>query len=258
MDLWGVVHDGSHLYPGVHDALTHIKKAGKKIIMLSNAPRRAHVVAKRLNELGVENALYDGVMSSGEASYEWLAKGGSGWGNRYYFIGPAKDADILHGLDYQCDHDLKRADFLFNVGFGSEEQAENDFLPLLDAASKKDLPMLCANPDLEVVKQTGQRFPCAGLIAQQYEMLGGKVVSFGKPYHHVYDRCMQMLGHHSKSKLLAIGDSIGTDILGAKNFGIDSLLVTGGILKNKSDDEIKALCKERSANPSYIAPALIW
>lgn len=258
LDLWGVVHDGSHLYPGAHEALTQLKKAGKKIVMLSNAPRRASVVAKRLTELGVESALYDGVMSSGEASYDWLASGGAGWGNRYYYIGPAKDADILQGIDYQRMDDLKRADFLLNVGYGSEEQSEEDFVPVLKLALAKHLPMLCANPDLEVVKQTGQRFPCAGLIAQQYESLGGEVVSFGKPFLHVYERCKEMLGGMDKSRMLAVGDSVGTDILGANRFGINSVLVTGGILKNKSPAEIETLCKEQGAAPDYIAPALTW
>lgn len=266
LDLWGVVHDGSHLYPGAHDALVQLRKAGKKIIMLSNAPRRASVVAQRLGELGVEDALYDGVMSSGEASYEWLASGGAGWGNRYYYIGPPKDADILEGIDYLRVDDLKRSDFILNVGYGSEEQSEEDFIPVLKLAQAKRLPMLCANPDLEVVKQTGHRFPCAGLIAQQYESLGGEVVSFGKPFLHVYERCQEIFNSLPpqggegimKSRMLAVGDSIGTDILGAKNFGIDSLLATSGILKNKTDAEIEALCREQGAWPTYIAPGLIW
>jgi HAD superfamily hydrolase (TIGR01459 family) len=258
LDLWGVVHDGSHLYPGAHEALTQLRKAGKKIIMLSNAPRRASVVAKRLGELGVQESLYDGVMSSGEASYEWLATGGAGWGNRFYYIGPAKDAHVLHGLDFRRVSNLKNADFLLNVGYGSEEQSEEDFVPVLKLAQAKHLPMLCANPDLEVVKQTGQRFPCAGLIAQQYEALGGEVISFGKPFHHVYDRCQEMLGGVDKSKMIAVGDSVGTDILGAKNFDIHSVLVTGGILKHKTDVEIQAICKEQGAVPTFIAPALIW
>lgn len=285
LDLWGVVHDGSHLYPGVREALEHIHAAGKKIIFVSNAPRRAHKVISVLTSLGVEPAIYDHAISSGEIGYEWLAnhstsplvgEGGVGGdfphydaasgsphlnpppqgGRRYYYIGPSKDADILDGLDYRRSDDIKQADFLLNVGFGSEEQSTDDFSMLFRGAKAQGLPMVCLNPDLEVVKQTGERFPCAGVLAQVYERMGGKVTWFGKPYPQVYEQCFARLSPIPKSRILAVGDSLDTDIPGALNAGIDAMLVTGGILKKHSAAEIEALCKD--CMPHYIAPRLAW
>ena len=258
LDLWGVVHDGTHLYPGVKETLMQLRKANKKIVMISNAPRRAYKAEKVLLELGVAPDCYDGIMTSGEAGYRWLESGQAPWGKRYYYIGPAKDADILAGLDYQRIDDIKQADFLLNVGFGSEEQAADDWMPLLRAARRGEKPMLCLNPDLEVVKQTGERFPCAGVIGQAYEQLLGKVVWFGKPYPVVYEACMQLLGPVPKERTLVVGDSLDTDIRGAINNGFDSLLITGGILRQHPPVELVRLCDALPPGPSFIAQRLAW
>lgn len=258
MDLWGVVHDGSHLYPGVAEALAALKDRGIKIIMLSNAPRRAHKVEKALDELGIAREMYHGVISSGEAGFNRLKLAPEEMGRRYYYIGPSKDLDVLDGLDYKRVGDIKEADFVVNVGFGSEEQTTEDFMPLLRAARALKLPMVCLNPDLEVVKQTGERFPCAGVIAHAYQNIGGAVMWFGKPYAEVYEQCMEKFGTADKSRVLAIGDSLETDIPGAQSFGIDSVLVTGGILKKNTKQQIQDMCYELSLKPTYIMPALRW
>ncbi len=258
LDLWGVVHDGTHLYPNVLDALKRLREANKKIIMLSNAPRRAIKAVQVLEGMGITPALYDMVLTSGEAGYQWLAAGGASWDKRYYYIGPAKDADILNGLDYRRTDDIKQADFLLNVGFGSEAQSTEDWQPLLRAARAQATPMLCLNPDLEVVKQTGERFACAGVIAQAYERMGGEVIWFGKPYPAVYEICLKRLAPVKKERVLVVGDSVGTDIKGAVDNGMDSVLVTGGILNGKRPDELSALCRECAASPDYVMPRLAW
>lgn len=255
LDLWGVVHDGSHLYPGVKEVLEKLRAAGKKVIFISNAPRRSHKVKAVLNELGVGEELYLDAVSSGEVGYQWLASGKAPWGKQYFYIGPGKDADVLDGLDYVRVDDVKAADFLLNVGFGSEEQTSDDFSMLLRAAKGLSLPMLCLNPDLEVVKITGQRFPCAGVLGREYERLGGEVTWFGKPYTAIYDYC-EGEAHGTKERTLAVGDSIHTDIAGGQDYGIDTLLITGGILKQESETRIAEMCLAQGVRPTYIAPSL--
>jgi ribonucleotide monophosphatase NagD (HAD superfamily) len=88
--------------------------------------------------------------------------------------------------------------------------------------------MVCANPDLVVIQQ-GHRSICAGAVAERYEALGGRVRWHGKPFASVYHTCFGLLGIAEKSRILAVGDSLRTDIAGAAGAGIDSLLVTGGI-----------------------------
>lgn len=254
LDLWGVVHDGGQLYPGVRETLAVIKKTGKPVIFISNAPRRASRVASVLTDLGIDQSLYDNVVSSGEAGYNYLKQERFPMGRHYYMIAADKDIGLLDGLDYEHVHDLNKADFILNLGFGTEEQTTEDFAPVLDSANKLSLPMLCLNPDLEVIKITGERYPCAGAIAKNYVALGGKVKWFGKPYLAVYEHAHSLLGGIDKKQILAVGDSLETDIPGAKAFGIDSALVTGGILKDNNLDEIKQMCSSLSLSPTYIIP----
>jgi HAD superfamily hydrolase (TIGR01459 family) len=259
LDLWGVVHDGSQLYPNVRDTLVEMKKSGKKVIFLSNAPRRASRVAKVLTDLGVEPALYDYIVSSGEVGFHWLQAGSaqlesSQLGNRYYLISAEKDKDLLENLNYEQVHDLKNADFILNLGFGSEEQTLEDYEDILRDAADLSLLMLCLNPDLEVIKISGGLFPCAGAIAKEYVALGGEVEWFGKPYPAVYEFAHKLLGGMDKKQILAVGDSLETDIPGAKNFGVDSALVTGGILKNHDTTDIKEMCLELGLRPNYLLP----
>jgi len=254
LDLWGVIHDGSHLYPDVKETLVALRNAHKKIIFISNAPRRVAKAAAVLEQLGVRREWYDDIITSGEIGYQWLSSNPEKWGKRYYYIGPSKDADILDGLDYRRSDDIKNSDFLLNVGFGTEEQCSDDWQMLFRAAHALNLPMLCLNPDMEVVKISGEVYPCAGVLAFDYEKIGGKVTYFGKPYPEVYEHCMKIFAGTPKQKILAIGDGIATDIAGATRFGVDSVLVTGGILK-KNGGDIAALCKKYNAAPNYIIPA---
>jgi HAD superfamily hydrolase (TIGR01459 family) len=254
LDLWGVVHDGSHLYPGVEEALALLKKENKKVIFISNAPRRSHRVKAVLGDLGVMENCYLDAVSSGEVGYQWLASGKAPWGKKYFYIGPSKDADVLDGLDYVRVDDIKECDFLLNVGFGSEEQTTADFSMLLRGSQKLALPMLCLNPDLEVVKITGHRFPCAGVIGREYERLGGKVTWFGKPYAAIYDYCLSE-AVTPKNRILAVGDSLETDIPGGQNYGVDTLLITGGILKHHSETQVREMCEKLGLRPHYIASA---
>jgi ribonucleotide monophosphatase NagD (HAD superfamily) len=70
---------------------------------------------------------------------------------------------------------------------------------------------------------------CAGALAQRYEERGGRVRWHGKPHPAIYETCLGLLEIADRARILAIGDSLRTDIAGAAGVGIDSLFVTGGI-----------------------------
>lgn len=255
LDLWGVVHDGTSLYPGARECLQQLHRLQKKVVMISNAPRRASKAQVVLDKLGLARDLYVGVITSGEVAYQSLKTGMNGRfrGNEtYFFIGPERDADVLNGLNFR-PASVRGANFLLNVGFGGERDTVADFKEVLKQAMALEIPMLCLNPDLEVVKLTGERFECAGVIAQQYEKMGGVVHYFGKPYNSIYEYAHGMLGELHPSKILAIGDGLQTDIQGANQFGVDSMLITGGILKGAAPLEL-----QRNITPNYIAPSWVW
>ncbi len=157
VDLWGVVHDGFAPYPGVLDCLARLKAAGKRVVFLSNAPRRPHGIIQMLASMGVTPDLHDGVMSSGEAVHLGLRDRTEDFatlGKRLYHLGPPRDRDVFDTLEYQQAADPAVADFVLNTGPDDDLGPHNPDLyrPALEACLKANLPMICANPDLEVMK----------------------------------------------------------------------------------------------------------
>jgi HAD superfamily hydrolase (TIGR01459 family) len=233
LDLWGVLHDGSKPFPGVLDALARLKSAGKRLAILSNAPRRAHLVASRLTEIGIPPELYDHIHSSGEEAWQHLKRRDDAFyaalGRRCYHLGPARDENMVEGIDIERVTAIAAAEFILNTGpaLGWEETV-GDYETLLQAARAGEVPMVCANPDLVVIHE-GRPAICAGALAERYEALGGYVRWHGKPYPSVYETCFAALDIAERGRILAVGDSLRTDIAGAAAAGIDSVLVTGGI-----------------------------
>ena len=229
IDLWGVLHDGQVAYPGAAAALAALKAAGKRVLLLSNAPRRVAPLVEQMAAMGIGPELYDHLLTSGEAVHQALKSRDdpafAGLGRRLYAMGPRHDDNIFAGLDYESVP-LEAADFILNTGpWGDETVA--DFLPALTSGMARGLPMVCANPDRVVVRQ-GREFPCAGALADVYAELGGTVIWRGKPDPAIYADALALLGT-ARDRTLCVGDGMPTDITGAAAAGMASLLVTGGI-----------------------------
>ncbi len=281
VDLWGVMHDGVRAFPEALACLAELKARGKRIWILSNAPRRAASVAARNLELGIPPEHVDGVLSSGEAAWRHLAERPDPWyqalGRCCYHLGPARDQGMRDGLDYDFldddflnrPGDLAVADFLLNTGALSAAHAVEHYAPLLDEALARGLPMVCANPDLEVIRG-GRREICAGAIALAYERRGGQVRYHGKPHREIYQDCFALMaaaGPVEPARILAIGDSLRTDIAGAQACGIDGLFVAGGIhaealglVDGQSPDgtRLAALFADRGLYPVAVLSRLRW
>ncbi len=232
LDLWGVIHDGVTPYPGAVETLTRLRRLGKRTVMLSNAPRRAYVLVEMMESMGIGRDLYGEVMSSGEAVHLEFARRTDPWfaalGRRCVHIGSAADRVIFHGLSLECVDDVADADFVMNTGPDGFIETMDRYIPLLDAAAARRLPMVCANPDL-VVMRRGRRYVCAGTLAQYYQAKGCEVRYRGKPDPAIYKVCLELLGAPDRRRVLAVGDAFHTDIAGAGCAGMDSLFCTGGI-----------------------------
>jgi HAD superfamily hydrolase (TIGR01459 family) len=232
IDLWGVVHDGVTLYPGVATCLRRLSDTGKRYAMLTNAPRRAAAIARGMERMGLAPALFPRIMSSGEATWLGLKERREAWfdgvGTRCFHIGPERDENLFDDVDLERVDAVEAADFIVNTGPWQDGETVADYEDRLVAGAARGLKMVCANPDLEVIRG-GRRIICAGALARRYEELGGDVLYYGKPYRPIYDSCLHMLGDPEPSRVLAIGDSLRTDIAGAAGVGIDSILVVSGI-----------------------------
>jgi HAD superfamily hydrolase (TIGR01459 family) len=269
LDLWGVVHDGVRPYPGAADCLRRLRGAGKRVVLLSNAPRRSGSAQAAMRAMGIEDDLYSGILTSGEASHLALrdrnAPEGDPWfarlGNRVYHLGPERDRNVIEGTGLERVETPAAADFMLNTGPDDHRNPTDlaAFEEELLECRAAGLPMLCANPDLEVIRG-GVRVLCAGALAMRYRELGGEARLIGKPDPVIYDSVLAMLGV-PVDRVLAVGDALRTDIAGAKAAGIDSCWVLGGIHGDEvGGDPARADAAAAAAGLSPVAsvPRFAW
>ena len=232
LDLWGVVHDGFHAFDESVQCMREIKKRGKKIVLLSNAPRRTAVLKKQLKNLGVFENLYDDIVSSGQETYDHLVERKDRWykklGFNCFHIGPERDNHLLEIADLNIVKKVSDASFILNTGPWEEGATVSDYAKILEEGVAHNIPMICANPD-QIVIRGGHKMICAGKVAAKYESLGGFVKYHGKPGIDVYKKCLLSLKTKKIDRVVAIGDSLDNDIAGAFKAGIESILILDGI-----------------------------
>lgn len=264
IDLWGVLHDGHAPYSGAIAALKNLKDNNKKIVLLSNAPRRAIKAETILENLGFKKDSYHLLITSGEVTFNYV-KNNPEIGKKYLYIGPEKDRHILDGLNLQEVENASQADFAIATGFEDFGSLFEEKKHFLDDALAHKLPLLVANPDRLVVKQTGETYICAGLMGEYYSEKGGKIIPFGKPYRNAYEGCLKFFGTEETSKILCIGDSLHTDVGGANNIGSASLFISGGIHKKDvikdgivDVNQLQKLIDKEKEKPSFVADKFRW
>lgn len=232
VDLWGTVHNGVAPLPGAIDCLENLKATGKPVLILSNAPRRTDNIIERLREMGIPDASYSAVLSSGEAAHIALRdrpdRFHAGLGRACFLLGPPDDDSVIAGLDYERVDSIKAAHFILAIGAYRSGDKARDYDGMLAGATERRLAMVCANPDMEVLRG-GVREICAGAIAARFETFGGEVRYHGKPHLPIYQASLALMGLAKDARILAIGDALPTDVKGANAAGFDALLITGGI-----------------------------
>lgn len=273
LDLWGVVHDGVVVYPHAVEALRQLRIANKQVVFLSNAPRLVCDLIDSMQRMGLPRLLYNDILSSGEiVNLEIQKKTDPFYANLGQFcwhLGPNRDRSIFMFLDIKQVDSPEDATFVINTGPRELNETILDYEPQLQECLRNDLPMICANPD-QAVLSNGQKIICAGAIAAFYETLGGRVSYRGKPDPSVYDLCLERLAYPPKSdrrRVIAIGDTLETDIAGATAAGIDSVLITSGIhgdsLQVRYNEQadptmVAALLDRYHLDCRAILPAFVW
>ena len=253
IDLWGVIHNGIELFEFVSSSLMRLKDKKKKIIFITNAPRRALVISQQLQQFGLSKNNYDYIVSSGEIT--WISLKKNYEKKKCFLIGPPRDYHLVEGLDVEIVEDLSLGvDLIINTGpWGDNDKLEN-YTKLLNDLFKFNPLMICSNPDKTVIR--GKNFMiCAGLLAEYYEKIGGDVKYFGKPHKNIYEFCFKLI--NERKKILVIGDSLDNDIKGANLHNLDSLLITNGIhreVNNNNDidkEKLDDLIKNKNIFPTF-------
>jgi HAD superfamily hydrolase (TIGR01459 family) len=266
-DVWGVLHDGLTAFPEAGDALRRYREGGGRVVLVSNAPRPGSSVAQQLDGLGVPRGAYDAVVTSGDLTRAVVIERGQ---QSLHHIGPERDLPLFEGLPVRFAS-LDEADYVVCTGlFDDEIETIADYEATLRLMRERGLRMVCANPDI-VVERGHRLILCAGALAAAYEAIGGESYTAGKPHRPIYEAALaegaRLLGSMPpRSRILAIGDAIRTDVAGGRAFGIDVLLIARGIHAGDLGYTPGALDPERTLawlatqdyQPSAVAPELVW
>ncbi|KAI7900380.1 HAD-like domain-containing protein [Cokeromyces recurvatus] len=311
-DIYGVLHDGIRAYPYSKEALTELRQHDDHVILLSNSTRLQDKldsaigvltklflkdIAEYLETGQVKNAACHATarclgkstrINPDEFAATYLKTG------KFFLAG---DPDWQEPLYLPVSPTLSRTHNWDEIEFVllgsirgvfpeekpvdpfSEKDVRADYQPLLEKCLEKNIPMICANPDVFApngINEDGtiKLLICPGYIGQMYEEMGGEVLYFGKPYKSIYEYLIENKAKSSikegdskvSSKIICVGDNVATDIKGATEAGLDVVMILGGVhweeLKEaKSEDELKEcvrkLCSlHGSKEPTYLMPLL--
>ncbi|MDI3468601.1 MAG: HAD superfamily protein involved in N-acetyl-glucosamine catabolism [Pseudolabrys sp.] len=226
-DVWGVVHNGVAATAEACDALARFRTQGGRVVLITNAPRPRESVIAQLDHLRVSREAWDDIVSSGDVTRAVLAERA---GQSVFHIGPPRDLPVFHGFDVRFAP-LETADYVVCTGlFDDTAETPEDYRSRLETMLTRRLFMVCGNPDV-VVERGHELVYCAGAIADLYQSMGGEVLYAGKPYRPIYDLALSRVKGKMPplNRVLAIGDSLRTDLAGANAVGIDFLFITSGI-----------------------------
>lgn len=266
LDQWGTLHEGGGIFPAARDCMAKLRETGKHVLVLSNSGKRARNNAERLARLGLPPSAYDGILTSGEVTWQGLrsrtSKPFTEFGHSCFLITRGSDRSIVDGLDLAIVADVKEADFILLAGVDDERAEPDRWRGCLGLASARGLPMLCANPDLKMFGAHGL-IPAPGALARVYEQLGGAVTFIGKPHAPIFEAALERLGHPDPRRVLMVGDSLDHDVAGGRAAGMLTLLLASGVHRdflatNDIAEPIRKLAGSRDRMPNWIMDALTW
>lgn len=263
----GVLSEGDGIKSEALTTMINLKKSGKKIILLSNTSYRIATLAKILHDNKVPLSMFDSIITAGEIlHYHLKARQGiyAALGNKYYQLGSQDEDGVFAGLDFEKVNDIAKADFLYMHDVSQAEDTIDKYRQELEHASSLGMPFVCAGNDTSAYKN-GKVCLAPGAIAEQYAILGGQIITVGKPDVAVMDYALEDYKNQDKSRILMIGDNLTTDIKGANLLGIASALISKGVHVNfLGEGYIPDVAKTRELSnsfdtfPDYVISGLRW
>lgn len=265
IDIYGVIWDGKQPITGALEHMIELKKAGKTVILLSNGTERSEKSEISNAKRGfIKGVHYDKVVTSGDLAYETFSEDERAL--KYYQLWKPNQA-LFEDSRYVEVNTPQQADFVYigvpqimRNGQWCDSLTIEPFEEELNEIFVLDLPLICANPDLKAVeKEYVEAVIRQGSIARYYEDLGGEVEYFGKPYPQIYDYALQDVEAEDE-RILMVGDTLATDILGANSYGIKTALTATGIsLENMQEegfDSLEEYAEELQIIPDYFIKSI--
>ncbi|MGH7486765.1 MAG: TIGR01459 family HAD-type hydrolase [bacterium] len=261
VDIWGVMHNGARAHAAAGDACWRFRARGGIVVLLSNAPRPFSAVIPHMTSLGVDPDAYDTGVTSGDATREMIAE----WQGRPLFhIGPERDRGLFEGYEVRFSAPDAAEVVICSGLYNDSTETPADYAKLFDVLLARQVPMICANPDI-MVERGEELLYCAGALAADYEAKGGRVTYAGKPHIPIYDRTLREIARLkgrpvAKENILCIGDGVETDLNGAYNAGFRSVFIASPIFlpEGLSAPALAKLFADRPFSPIAALPALMW
>jgi len=230
IDMDGVLWHGNNPIDGLNDFFdTLCDLAMPFVLATNNASLTQQQYIDKLASMGV-SVTSDQILTSSMATATYLAKHQPFDKRRVFMIGedglrqPLTEQGFVLTDLYQVADDEK-ADLVVS---GLDRQLSWDKLATATLNINAGAQFFATNADTTLPTELGDVMGNGGTIAALEAVTGVKAISIGKPEPILYQQAFETLGVEP-SKIIAIGDRLNTDILGAVNAGIRSILVLTGI-----------------------------
>lgn len=244
LDLDGVVYVGPDAVPGAAEHLHRVRGAGMRTAFITNnAARPPDAVAAHLTDLGIPAAAADVVTSAQAAAHVLLERHGAG-APVVRLGGPGLDAALVEaGLTPVEVHDDAVA---VATGYGPDVLWRD--IMRVAVRIRDGLPWVATNADHTIPTRFGVA-PGHGVLVETLARFSGVTpLVAGKPQRPLLDETVRRVGG---SRPLMVGDRLDTDIEGARNAGVDSLLVLTGVTRLS-----ELVATPPGQRPTYLAPDL--
>lgn len=248
VDVYGVLFDGVQFIESGVSAIVKLSEEHQRIVLLSNTSKTHDHLRERLIEVATQCGYIDffrsvRICTSGDSFVQYFTHHNFNGAQNSIIIGGDANHDAILKINtelkkvgkapLQITNDFAIADNVILLASTDTKDTHeiDNVLSLLSKAAHYKLPCMCANSDITAPHGTGHRMLCPGFYANKYNQLGQKVVFFGKPHEMIYKTAFNMIGADDVTtfkmshKVLAIGDTMENDIIGAMNNDIDSLFI---------------------------------
>ncbi|SDH99414.1 HAD-IIA family hydrolase [Alloyangia pacifica] len=228
LDAYGVLNVGESPIPGAAEAIAALRAAGKAVAVVSNSaayPKR--VMMQRYARLGFDFAPEE-VVTSREALLAHLARAPRlRWGA---MLSPDNGMEEFENIDliFLGDDPAAYAEAQGFLLIGTDGWTETRQSMLEAALRAHPRPVVVGNPDIVAPRETGLSLEPGHFAHRLADAVGIAPVFLGKPFAEIYTLALSQIAPQiAPGRVLMVGDTLHTDILGGRQMGFATSLVTG-------------------------------
>lgn len=251
----GVFMCGDEVLPEAIDALIKLYQSGKKITLAANYGLRVRDLYYALKQKDVPMNIFYAMITAGEIAHFYLKNHYQG---ETYFNLSGAPSKVAEGLNYKAADSIVMADFVLAETDSNGLQTAA-VTPILEQALHLRLPLLCVGNNTALVGN-GCVVESVGAVAEQYALMGGQVIPFGKPDVRIAAYLTENIAGFVAKRCLVIGDNMATDMRMGNSFGAQTLLLTDGVhqLMQNTEQRLNDLSESYGLNVDYYTEKLQW